>query len=204
MKKVFIFLIILEIFLCDPSCEEGVNNCTSCNPITKLCIKCDKDVLIPDENGGCTNSKKCELGMNACLECNEENNLCKTCEEGYFPDENGGCSYTDNCEISYKGKCLRCKENFTFVGMDTSIRICKSLNSEDLKNCENIDTEKGICQKCEEGYFLNIGDKKCTKTENCSESSFGICIKCSSYYYLNKKEEKCIIQGENFYNCVSH
>ena len=55
MKKIFIFLIILEIFLCDPAWEEGVNN-TSCNPITKLCIKCDKDVLIPDENGGYTNS----------------------------------------------------------------------------------------------------------------------------------------------------
>ena len=201
MKKLIIFLIVLEILLCAPNCEEGVNNCKSCNPITKLCVKCDKDVFIPDENGGCTNSEKCILGMNGCLECNDEEKICKSCEEGYFPDENGGCSYTDNCEISYRGKCLKCKENFVFVGIDTSIQICKSLNSDDLKNCASINTEKGNCDKCEEGFFLNLGDKKCIKTENCYESSLGICQQCSRYYYLNKKEGKCVLQGENFYNC---
>ena len=145
--------------------------------------------------------KKCVLDMNSCFECNEEGNLCKTCEEGYFPDENGSCSYTENCEISYKGKCIKCKENYIFVGLDTSIQICKSLNSEDLKNCESINTQKGICEKCKEGFFLNIGDKKCSKTEHCFESSFDTCKKCSSNYYLNKKEEKCVVQVENLYNC---
>ena len=57
MKNLFILLLISKIILCASACEEGVNNCTSCNPITKLCVRCDKDVLIPDQNGGCTNSK---------------------------------------------------------------------------------------------------------------------------------------------------
>ena len=201
MVKSFLFLIGLEIFICAPFCQEGLRNCTSCNPITKLCVKCDKDVLVPDEEGGCKNSKKCILGKNNCLECNEDQNLCKTCEDGYFSDENGGCSYTNNCEISYKGKCLKCKDNFIFVGPNTGVQICKSLNSEDLKNCETINIEKGVCEKCKEGFYLNIGDKKCSQTEHCYESSFGVCQKCSSYYYLNKKEEKCIIQTEGFYNC---
>ena len=201
MIKSFLFLIVLEIFICAPFCQEGLRNCSSCNPITKLCVKCDKDVLIPDEEGGCKNAKKCILGKNNCLECNEDQNLCKTCEDGYFSDENGGCSYTNNCEISYRGKCLKCKDNFTFVGPNTGVQICKSLNSEDLKNCETINIEKGECEKCKEGFYLNIGDKKCSQTEHCYESSFGVCQKCSSYYYLNKKEEKCIIQTDGFYNC---
>ena len=201
MIKIFFLLIVLEIFLCAPNCEEGINNCVSCNPLSKLCIKCDKDVFVPDENGGCKKSQKCLLGSNSCLECDYEETLCKTCEEGYFPDENGGCSYTDNCEISFRGKCLKCKDNFILVGMDTSFQICKSLNSEDFKNCENIDIEKGICQKCEEGYFMNLGDKKCTKIKNCFESSFGICKKCTNSYFLNKKEGECTLQSQNFYNC---
>ena len=201
MLKCFLFLIISGIILNAPICEEGLNNCLSCNPLTKLCVKCDLDVFIPDENGGCINSQKCTIGVNYCLECTDDQTLCKECGEGYYPDENGGCSYSDNCEVSYNGKCIKCKDNFIFVGMEDSIQICKSLNSEDLKNCLEISTTKGVCEKCEEGYYLNLGDKKCTKTEHCSESSFGICKKCSNYYYLNKKEEKCVVQGNNFYNC---
>ena len=202
MIKYILFLIILNTLSCSPSCEEGLNHCSNCNPITKLCIKCDLDVFIPDENGGCSNSKKCKSGTNYCLDCNEEENLCKTCDDGYYPDENGGCSYINNCQLSYRGKCLECKDDYIFVGKSDSFQICKSLNSEDLKNCEKINLERGSCEKCKEGYFLNIGDKKCTKTEHCYESQFGLCQLCSRYYYLNKKEDKCISsQEENFYNC---
>ena len=108
-------------------------------------------LFIPDENGGCKNSKICVKGNNHCLECNDEGNLCKKCEESYFPDENGGCSYTNNCEISYDGECFKCKEDYILTGsnsyysIEESLKKCKSLNSEDLKNCENIDTENGIC-----------------------------------------------------------
>ena len=35
---------------------------------------------------------------------------------GYYPDENGGCSYTKNCEVSYKGNCIKCKEDFILIG----------------------------------------------------------------------------------------
>ena len=201
MIKFTLFLIILDIILSAPYCKEGLNHCVNCNPITKLCIQCDLDVYVPDKNGSCTNSQKCIVGKNNCLDCNEDENLCTTCDDGYFPDENGGCSYVSNCEISYRGKCLKCKDDYIFVGKSDGIQICKSLNSEDLKNCEKVNLEKGICEKCKEGYYLNLGDKKCSKTEHCYESSFGKCKKCSSYYYLNKKEDKCFSQNETFYNC---
>ena len=85
--------------------------------------------------------------------------------------------------------------------MDNEIKICKSLNSEDLKNCELIDIEKGICQQCKTGYYLGVFDKKCILTQNCYESSFGNWIACSYGYYLDKKEEKCLKQEGVFIHC---
>ena len=87
------------------------------------------------------------------------------CVVGYFPYENGGCSYTDNCEISYKGKCLKWKEDYILIGQEDiynndAIKICKSLNYGDLKNCEEINLLTGFCQKCKKDYYLNNGDWK--------------------------------------------
>ena len=199
MSKIFIYLILLEfqLIISEPTCIERINHCSRCNSVTKLCIKCEKDIYIPDENGGCKNAQKCNLGDNHCMECNEEGNLCKKCEEDYFPDENGGCSYTDNCKVSFEGKCLECKKDFILTG----IKICKSINSEDLKNCDRINEEKGTCLSCKEGFYLNNGDKKCSKTINCYESTFGICKRCNYGYYLNKKEDKCEKENNKIKNC---
>ena len=203
----FLFLILLKLGSLFPNCIEGENYCLKCNPISKLCFKCEKDIFIPDENGGCIGSKKCHKGENYCVECDNINLLCETCEIGYFPDQNGGCSYTDNCDISYHGKCLSCIEDYVLIGgnvIDTELEIkfCKPLNSEDLKNCEKINIKKGFCEQCIEGYFLSKGDNKCIKMEHCYESIFGTCLKCIDGYYLDKKEEKCIKQEGIFKNCL--
>ena len=202
----FIFLIAYEISICSSSCAEGHNFCKRCNPITKLCDKCNYNVFIPDENGGCEGIKKCVVNENYCNECQENGNLCKTCEEGYMPDENGGCTYSFNCEISYEGICLKCKEDFFLVGEDNynifdGIKICKTNYSEEFKNCEIIDKIKGNCHSCKEGYFLTGKDKKCIDIPNCEESKYNICKKCSGGYYLDKLQNKCIRQNENLRNC---
>ena len=205
MDKFFYFFIFLNIFkICSsaPSCKEGKNNCISCHPLTHLCVKCDLNIYIPDENGGCQYSKKCIMGNNYCFECSEKENICKTCEKGYYPDENGGCSYINNCEISYKGECLKCIGNFILIGVSDGLKICKSLDSEDFNNCDNINYENGLCLSCKEGYYLNSGDKKCIQTENCTESAFGICKKCNSGYYLDKQQNKCLLKTESFINCM--
>ena len=205
MKKIlshFIFLFISKNVISSPYCKEGINFCQKCNPITKLCLKCEKDIYSPDENGGCKYSKTCVENNNYCIKCNEDKNLCKKCEENYYPDKNGGCSYTNNCEISLKGKCLKCKKDYILIGLDekdnnllhNEIKICKSLSSEDLKYCQEINKENGFCKKCKNGYFLNRGDKKCIPVENCYQSLFGTCNKCNLGYYLNKKDRKCYKQ----------
>ena len=201
----FLFIIISNIIRSEPSCKQGVNFCSRCNPVTKLCVKCEKSIYKIDENGGCTYARKCIFGENYCNECIENGSLCKTCQDDYYPDENGGCSYTDNCEISDKGICLECKKDFILIGLDANlkngIRICKWLNSEDLQNCQKINLSNGVCISCKEGYYLNSGDNKCTQIENCYQSALGLCQKCNQNYYLDKKEKKCLKQEGTFENC---
>ena len=202
-----IFLIILEtIFSEEPSCNVFSNHCSKCHPITNLCISCDSDIYAPNDKGGCDYARKCTEGNNYCLECSSDEKLCQKCDEGYFPDGNGGCSYTNNCDISSQGECLICNENYILIGQQfdliKELKICKSLNSDDLKHCKRINTIKGKCVECEDGYYKNYGDQRCTKTRNCYESVFGVCIKCSDYYCLNKLEDKCIEQNGIFEHCI--
>ena len=208
MAKYFtlLFLIPLKFVFSISYCLKGENNCTKCNYITKLCVKCSLDIFVPDKKGGCEPSKKCELGKNYCNLCSDNLEECEICETGYFPDNNGGCSYTDNCELSYKGECLKCKDNFILIGkkkseLNNNLILCKSLMSIDLKNCEEINLNNGICSKCKKGYYLNKGDNRCIETENCYESSFGVCTKCIRGYYFLKKENKCLKQELSFAHC---
>ena len=167
--------ILIKIILSNLICKSYINHCSSCNTKTNLWKKCEKpNVLIPDENGGCIGSKRCFLGKNYCFECEADGKLCKKCDPGYFPDENGGCSYANNCKISYNGECIECKEDFILIGKLYNLKICKSILSDDFLHCKEINNENGYCEKCEERFFLNNGDRKCTKVEKCNESIFAL------------------------------
>ena len=199
-----ILLLLLSSFVISltPSCTEGLNNCLICNTILNLCTKCQYDIYIPDETGGCTPSRTCIIGKNYCTQCNSESTLCNECSSG-FPDENGGFSFTANCNISLNGKCLKCNDDYILVGLENNFQICKYIYSEDFKNCQKINYINGLCENCNNGFFLSENDKKCVETENCYESTFGICTSCISGYYLNKQTDFCIIQDENskLYHC---
>ena len=204
MKELFYFLFLLFILKIesDPSCAINSKHCLKCNLLTDLCVICEKrEVFIPDTTGGCKGAQTCLAGSNYCNECDSKGKLCIKCDEGYYPDENGACSLATNCKISYKGQCIECKENYIILGSDNKYQLCKSILSNDYFNCKEIDTSNGECKLCEENYYLNEGDKKCTKIENCYESTYGNCISCKHGYYLNKKENKCIKKDEKFENC---
>ena len=201
MKTIYFFLILTILKVLSQICIENENNCKLCDPFNKYCIMCDSNIFIPDDQGGCVGAKKCHLGDNYCEQCNEDGNLCNLCEPGYYPDENGGCSYTNNCEISYKGECLKCKDSYILIGANSTLKICKSLFNQDLKYCKSINKSNGYCNSCEEGFFLNEGDRKCIKTENCQESYYDICINCIFGFYLDKRENKCKKQENDFIHC---
>ena len=149
------YLIFFIIQIINPICVESEKYCKKCNSLTNICFKCEYDNLIPDNNGGCIGAKKCLVGINYCNECNTEGEICNKCEIGYIPDKNGGCSYIENCKISNRGECIECEENFILIGKDLEFKICKNLDIDDFKNCKDIDMQKGVCLRCEEGYFLN-------------------------------------------------
>ena len=67
--------------------------------------------------------------------------------------------------------------------------------------CE--ETEKGICIKCIEQYFLSE-DNCCTNEEKCQygDGNTALCNYCYSGYYLDNKDKKCKIQDkEEFKHC---
>ena len=201
--KYLILLSIINISISLPICIEDQNHCEKCHKITNLCFKCDKDVFIPDNLGGCQKSKKCRPQNNHCLECNEYGDLCNKCEISYYPDNNGGCSLTKNCEVSYDGNCLECIEGYMLIGQEyyEGIKVCKSKNSPDFKYCNITDVTTGFCLECLEGYYLGLEDFICTQTKNCSRSKYGICTKCITGYYLDKKNNECVFQNKTLVNC---
>ena len=207
----FIYFIFFSISF--QTCIPFINHCIKCNPITDICIQCDKNIYKPNENGECELSKTCEIGQNYCSSCNSDN-YCSSCEFGYYPDENGGCATTENCLISYEGECLECTENFYLLGNE-KFKYCKYKFTEDVKNCENINIENGLCEKCKEGFFINSFDHKCIETENCKKSLFEVCSECNSGFYLDKKDDKCknwdeikycklSVDGENCDECIDN
>ena len=200
MKKIlFLFsFFILKKFFISSQCFENINGCLICNPLTNLCAKCRDDILTPDDKGGCKGIEKCIPGKNYCQECNDFGNLCKICENGYFPDENGSCSQTNKCKVSSKGECFECSENYFLV---SNTKACKYIYSSDLKNCKELNQTNGLCDNCEDGFYLNEGDKKCTKTENCYSSIYDVCSECNKGYYLDKKNGKCNKEENPFFHC---
>ncbi len=96
---------------------------------------------------------------------------------------------------------FKCIPDFVLIGTENGLKTCQSIYSDDFKYCEKINYENGRCLECEENYYLNDGDKHCSKTLNCSYSSFGICNKCNQGFYLNKKEDLCFVQKNKFILC---
>ena len=190
LTKSVLFFLLLSFSI--EECVENSNNCIKCDPLTNLCAECEKNIYKPDSKGGCEPSKQCNLGENFCNLCDQSNTLCSSCENGFFPDQNGGCSTTENCIISYKGECFQCDENYYLIGTN-KVKFCKYKYTEDIQNCKTLNYETGLCKNCSDGYFLNSGDFKCIKTENCTESLFDVCTECNWGYYLDKRYDSCKI-----------
>ena len=194
-----IFLLSLLISLSSQNCQIQTNNCVKCNPLSNLCVVCDKIAYKPDQKGGCEPIHLCAIGENYCNKCNNNGDVCLQCELGFFADENGGCSNTDNCIVSENGKCLQCKDDFYLIER-CDISFCKYKFSDDFKNCAEIDLSNGKCSSCEENYYLGY-DSKCSNTDLCIKSTFGICTLCFFGTFLDKTDNLCKAGGSKFKYC---
>ena len=201
---IFFFLISYSCQACNP----GENFCVTCDSDQNLCTECESEVFKPDTKGGCEGAKKCKQNDNHCSKCSDSSYLCEICEENYYRDNNGGCSNSENCEISLDGICKKCEENYVLIYKGHLYLECVSLDSEELRNCEEYDIY-GHCLKCKENYYMNVGDRKCTSTLNCFSSMNGTCNMCDFDFYLDKSNKTnftCLPNNNetnNFYKCIS-
>ena len=164
-----LFLNLIGLYLSLQMCVEKQNFCSKCHSKTNLCIKCEyDDILIPDEEGGCTGINKCFVGKNYCNQCTEEANLCNECEQGFYPDKNGGCSFTKNCELSFFGHCIKCESNYYLIGNE--IKMCIYINkSDEINNGNKLYKRDELIKLPEsENKVLNIEQSKLL------ENKFGI------------------------------
>ena len=186
----------------------GENFCTTCDSKEQMCTKCESEVFKPDTKGGCEGAKKCRQNDNHCIKCSDTSYICEICEDNYYRDNNGGCSNSQNCEISEDGICKKCEDNYVFIYKGNFYLECVSLDSEELRNCEEYDIY-GHCLQCKDNFYMNVGDQKCSNTKNCSYSTNGLCDKCEIDFYLDKSyvtNYLCLSntnETNNFYKCVT-
>ena len=189
MFKKIIYLIFITFFTFSyQSCFPGKNFCFQCDLSTNLCKKCESNLFKPDLKGGCQGIKKCIKNINHCLECSSKDYTCDKCQEGYYPDNNGGCSKIKFCEVSENGECKLCIENYTLIYQNQTYLECISNDIEQLINCEEYDIY-GHCLKCKKNFYINSGDKKCSRTKHCLNSTNGICDICENDFYLDKSNK---------------
>ena len=130
----------------------------------------------------------------------------------YELSENGVCpKFCKHC-LENK-KCLKCKEDYNFLGnIITEEIICASkdelisgyfINENNIyyKCMENCDicTNHNSCEKCKDGIDYNNNQCININIPNCKESdNLGICQKCNDNYAFNGTDRNFCIEKEKF------
>ena len=206
LSLIFSFLVSFS----DQSCQPGKNFCFQCDPSWKICEKCESELFKLNAKGECEGAKKCKLNENHCLKCSDSSYICEICEDNYYRDNNGGCSIVENCEISENGICRKCEENYDLFYKGHFYLECVTTDTEEFRYCEEYDVY-GYCTKCQDNYYINAGDKRCSTTQNCLYSTNGTCDVCDYDFYLDKSNitnltNVCLPnnnEANNFYKCIS-
>ena len=205
MKKSFIitFQVILLIsrtklsqqtcfeYSCEECESEEYGKCTKCRDSFKLV-----DGTCPCADSSCSLCKSGYSGID----------ICSQCKDGYSIIMNNCHCSIEYCEkCSGDNSCEKCITNFFF---NTTSGKCEK-NEAEIKcfdqNCKTcFSTEKGACEKCEEGYTLKKGS--CMKLPKVDSDG-----KCPDGYFKSNGvcEEicngiDCSIEHQDFYTCASN
>lgn len=173
----------------DSKCTPDKNCLKSENGI---CTKC-KEKYHMNQNNICTNVTNLEIEN--CISFNEKGE-CEECENNYYYDNLRKKCFMSlnqfkNCKSTFDSeRCHFCKKGYYLNQTDY---LCYSNVKDNLYNKCGIVNQRGECVECENNYFLNVIDLKCSKIENCAISNNAEeCIKCDDYYCLDFKEQKCV------------
>ena len=176
--------------LCE-ECNEGYNlnpgdlKCVD----TKNCYKSSFGLCTSCDVGYYLNKKKgiCEKTIDTLLFCKQtlDGNNCDLCNFGFYLSEDGQCTDTIKCSKSKGGKCIECIDGFYLI-YDTCSKE---------KNCELADKDTGLCEKCNEGFYLDMKDRKCKSNKEENEFKYceifdEKCLKCQKWYFVGE-DLKC-------------
>lgn len=147
-------------FLLLGRCDKCDGSCRKCGERPEKCLECFEGLVLVEG--------KCRLPCSpGCAECKYP---CPSCLDGYFLKD-GECGYCDNlCATCSKSPsiCTSCWPGFILNGP-----TCRQACKEHCLTCDE------PCSKCEDGFFVSIGEcKPCSKScQTCSELA-EICTSC--------------------------
>ena len=195
--------------------NDDFKYCLTAN--SNKCIKCIENYELSTDSK-CSKSKNCiKVENGICTQCEENyhlglDNLCSNiekcirtdsdkcveCEENYYYDANQtqcvletdqfiGCR-----ESIFDGEsCKNCRKGYY---LNYITKTCYD-NSEEgpLYKCEKSNENVTLCDLCEEDYYLDSEDLKCTKINGCAVSeNENKCVKCNVDYCLDINKGICV------------
>ena len=208
-----------DLNFCKYKFSDDLKNCAEVNSYTGKCNTCNEGFYKSYDDNKCTNTDSCKkASFGICTSCNtgffldKTDDLCKTannefngchlsldgkicseCNEGFFLSEDGFCVKTPNCAKGNKNAiCIECSEGY-FLSKNGNICTTE-------EHCFSADYQFGICNVCEESYYIESETRKCFSNKEdekfnfCSTVSSGNCVKCE-YDYQFGKDNKCVISS---------
>ena len=134
---------------------------------------------------------------------------CDICNEYSYMSEDGICVLTKYCSESYYEKCTKCINNYF---------LAKNFVCTTTENCKDGDKDTGICNICDDHFYLDTKDYKCKSNQEendykyCKKVINGRCTECTSIYKLTQdfkctpskscleaENGKCTLCEENFH-----
>ena len=159
------------------------------NDITK-CEECSGDYYQANEKGECV--------IDLCRSYNDDGS-CQSCFENFYLDDDGNCQLIPfpYCEWGDKNSC------WDWAGFTNGVDINSDKEAYLKKIKSGCDSENsdGTCTRCEKGFTLDEGTKKCIS--NCQEylNPSSLCDFCE-YGYIKINDDKTCYpingQSENY------
>ena len=169
------------------------------------CILCDLGLYFNKKENKCL----FKVGFISYCDISLDGIKCDICNEYSYMSEDGICVLTKYCSESYYEKCTKCINNYF---------LAKNFVCTTTENCKDGDKDTGICNICDDHFYLDTKDYKCKSNQEENEYKYckkvinGRCTEGTSIYKLTQdfkctpskscleaENGKCSLCEENFH-----